>query len=200
MSAERDRAILEYAKAAYVAEDVYRDPSLTKGIDNALLLLLRLVIQTNQDDTCTPDNVGFRSADRLMILLRQQGKLPRAVRRWLKDNEYLFVALGEHIATALDHDPVPSPPAGPTYREIRFLGCKQVTPPEPEYSPVLVPLADGSVACLGSARMLGEWTYKLDFIEKPLPDWWHGWNRRLPSRAAVLIDQIAHRILCERHS
>jgi hypothetical protein len=194
LPAERCRDILDYAKASYVSESLYNDPGLTKGIDNVLLLLLRLVLQVIAEGECLQDNVGLHAGDRLRALLQQHERLPRSVRRWLADHAMLFVQLAENMVEALKHQEVPEVPAGPVHGFPRFVRVEGPSEPQPVFLKV-ASSKDGNVEVpFGRGQLVGTWKM-VGFVEQPLPDWWHGLNRRRPARAAVYLDGVAHKIL-----
>ena len=137
LSAERCRVIIDFAKASYISDSLYHDPGLTKGIDNVLLLLLRLVLQVSEEGSCLHDNIGLNAGDRLRALLRAHRKLPRSVRRWLSAHEMLFVHLAESMAEALKHDELPQVPPLPLHGFPKYV---QVEGPS-ENQPVFLQLA-----------------------------------------------------------
>jgi len=195
LPAERCRAILDYAKALYVSESLYNDPGLTKGIDNVLLLLLRLVLQVSQEGECLQDNVGLHAGDRLCALLRTHEKLPRSVRRWLADHEMLFVQLAEGMVEALKHQDVPEVPSIPVHGFPRFVRVEGPSEPQPVFLKLASPEEGNAEVPFGRGQLVGSWKM-VGFVELPLPDWWHGLNRRRPARgAAVYLDGVAHKIL-----
>ena len=193
LSAERRQAILTFAKASYISDCLYHDPGLTKGIDNLLLLLLRLVVQVSEERACVTDNIGLHAGDRLRALLCGHTKLPRSVRRWMSDHEVLFIDLAEHMAAVLNKEDMPEVPPFPVHgipKHVQVEGPSEVqlflTVAAPDGSDVKVPIGRGQY--IGSWKVVG-------FTELPLPDWWHGQNRRRPPRAAVYLDGVAHGIL-----
>jgi len=194
LSAERCRVIIDFAKASYISDSLYHDPGLTKGIDNVLLLLLRLVLQVSEEGSCLHDNIGLNAGDRLRALLRAHRKLPRSVRRWLSAHEMLFVHLAESMAEALKHDELPQVPPLPLHGFPKYV---QVEGPS-ENQPVFLQLAtdggDDVRVPFGHGQVVGTWK-AVGFVELPLPDWWHGLNRRRPARAAVYLDGVAHDII-----
>ena len=194
LPAERCRDILNYAKASYVSDSLYNDPGLTKGIDNVLLLLLRLVLQINQEGKCLQDNVGLHAGDRLRALLQQHEKLPRSVRRWLAAHEMLFVQLAENMVEALKHQDVPEVPSAPVHGFPRFARVEGPSEPHPVSLKIASPEEGNVEVPFGRGQLVGTWKM-VGFIEQPLPDWWHGLNRRRPARAAVYLDGVAHRLL-----
>lgn len=194
LPAERCRAILDYAKASYVSDSLYHDPGLAKGIDNVLLLLLHLVLQVSEEGACPNDNIGLHAGDRLHVLLRAHAKLPRSVRRWLSVHEMLFVLLAEHMVEALKHEDVPPTPSHPAYGIPRYVQVEGPADPQP-VSLQLAAAAGGNVQVpCGHAQMVGTWKM-VGFVDLPLPDWWHGLNRRRPAKAAVYLDGLAHEII-----
>lgn len=196
LQAERCRAILDFAKASYISESLYNDPSLTKGIDNVLCLLLRLVLQVREEGACYQGTISLHAGERLVGLLRSHIKLPRSVRRWLTEHEMLFVLLAEHMVEALKHDDVPTAPAYPIHGIPKYKQIEGPSPPHPVHLRITSDDGSDKLVPFGHAQMIGTW--RMDgFIELPLPDWWHGLNRRWPARAAVHLDRIAHEILME---
>ena len=194
LPAERRQAILTFAKASYVSDSLYHDPGLTKGIDNILLLLLRLVVQVTEDGTCSTENIGLHAGDRLRALLCEHMKLPRSVRRWLSSHEMLFIQLAEYMAEVLNKEDVPEVPPYPVHGYPRYVQVEG--PSEPQQVFLRVAGADGSdlQVPFGRGQVMGTWKV-VGFVELPLPDWWHGLNRRRPARAAVYLDGVAHGII-----
>lgn len=196
LSAERRQALLTFAKASYVADSLYHDPGLTKGIDNILLVLLSLVVQVSEDGTCSAENIGLHAGDLLRALLSGHTKLPRFVRRWLSAHEVLFIQLAEHMAGVLNKEDLPEVPPYPVHGYPRYVQVEG--PSEPQQVFLRVAAADGSDVQVpfGRGQVMGTWKM-VDFVELPLPDWWHGLNRRRPARAAVYLDGVAHDILAK---
>ena len=194
LPAERCRAILDYAKASYISESLYNDPGLTKGIDNVLLLLLRLVLQVSEEGACSYDNIGLHAGDRIRALLRDHAKLPRSVRRWLSEHEMLFVQLAERMVEALKHEDVPRAPSFPVHGFPRYVQVEGPSGPQPLFLQVASAEGGDVRVPFGHAQVVGTWK-AVGFVELPLPDWWHGLNRRRPARAAVYLDGVAHDIL-----
>lgn len=194
LPAERRQALITFAKASYVSDSLYHDPGLTKGIDNILLLLLRLVLQVREDETRSAENIGLHAGDRLRALLCEHMKLPRSVRRWLSSHEMLFIDLAERMAEVLNKEDVPEVPLYPVHGYPRYV--QEEGPSEPQQVFLRVATADGGEVQVpfGQGQVMGTWR-AVDFVELPLPDWWHGLNRRRPARAAVYLDGVAHSIL-----
>jgi hypothetical protein len=194
LPAERCRAILDYAKASYISDSLYNDPGLTKGIDNVLLLLLRLVVQVSEEGARSYDNIGLEAGDRLRALLRDHRKLPRSVRRWLSEHEMLFIQLAESMAAALRLDELPQVPSLPQHGFPKYVQVEGPSEPQPVFLQV-ASLGGGDMRVpFGHGQMVGTWK-AVGFVELPLPDWWHGLNRRRPARAAVYLDGVAHDII-----
>lgn len=196
LPAERCRAVLDYAKASYISESLYNDPGLTKGIDNVLLLLLRLVLQVSHERQCAHDNIGLLAGDRLRAVLRNHAKLPRSVRRWLAAHEMLFVVLAEGMVEALKHEDVPQMPSVPIYGFPKLVQVEGPSEPQPVYLKLASTEGGEERVPFGHGRVVGTWKM-VGFVELPLPDWWHGFNRRRPARAAVYLDGVAHEILSQ---
>lgn len=194
LPAERCRAILDYAKASYISDSLYNDPGLTKGIDNVLVLLLRLVIQVSEEGSCSRDNIGLVAGDRLCALLRDHRKLPRSVRRWFSEHEMVFIQLAENMAAALRLDELPQVPSLPLYGFPKYVQVEGPSEPQPVFLQVASPGGGDVRVPFGHGQMVGTWT-AVGFVELPLPDWWHGLNRRRPARAAVYLDGVAHDII-----
>ena len=194
LPAERCRVILDYAKASYISDSLYNDPGLTKGIDNVLLLLLRLVLQVSEEGACSYDNIGLEAGDRLRALLRDRRKLPRSVRRWLSEHDMLFIHLAESMAAALRLDELPQVPSLPLHGFPKYVRVAGPSEPQPVFLQMASPGGGDMRVPFGHGKMVGTWK-AVGFVELPLPDWWHGLNRRRPARAAVYLDGVAHDII-----
>lgn len=169
------RRVCDYAKASYVSESIYRDPTLVKGIDNAILLLVSFVL-TELDAEQRSDTAGWDAADRFIATLAEQPHLTRRAKRWLRQQEWLWIHLASEIISALT-----SPQVLESLSE------------SPSDSPVGRPVTDQS-----SEPPSGVWY--LGSIPIPLPDWYQELAKEPPGRLALEVDAAAYRMLSKRLS
>lgn len=106
----------------------------------------------------------------------------------------LFVHLAERMVEALKHEDVPQAPSFPVHGFPRYVQVEGPSEPQPLFLQVASAEGGDVRVPFGHGQVVGTWKV-VGFVELPLPDWWHGLNRRRPARAAVYLDGVAHKIL-----
>lgn len=166
--------VCEYAKARYVSESIYRDPSLVKGIDNAILLLVAFVL-TELDTDQRADTASWDVADRFIATMADQPHLTRRAKRWLRQQEWLWIHLAGEIIDALTSPEV-------------LESCAESAHEPPE----------GPAAEQSGELPSGVWY--LGSIPLPLPDEYHELAKAPPCRLALEVDAAAYRMLSRQLS
>jgi hypothetical protein len=171
---EIDLQIIENARNAYLSESVEHDPSAVKDSNNLLLLLLRRTKDEISRGGWADNGAGIDAALNVCEELARQSK-SRSVRKWIDRYRQALISLASSMARSLESEVIaPVPLALPKYG--RFRAEKESV----EYPEVFA--------------------YRFVFISEPLPDWYFASLLRPPSKATILVDEIARRVLTSQYN